>query len=147
MNRQRLRLARRIAGIQAFREEQQRQHFADAIRSRVAAEEHVRVATEARDEVDLARESAISSGGLARYLLLGELAAQAERQRAEAVTRADGASAAETAGREAWSLANVRKRSSGDRSDAMHREASQLVETVDTAESIERWLVRRGSTP
>lgn len=145
MNRQRLRLARRIADIQAFREEQQRQRFGDAVRERLDADELASRATQARDALDLARDDALASGGFDRYVLLGDIAADAEDRRWSAATRADEAAAAENTERDAWAMANVRKRSSGERSDAMHRDAALGMAAADTAESMELWLVRQGS--
>lgn len=145
MNKQRLRLARRIADIHGFREEQQRQRFADAIRERTVADDEVRRATAARDSVDVARDDALAGGGTARYLLLGDMAADAEHARWVAAGVATAAAGIESAEREAWSLANVRKRSSTDRADGMHKDASLAIESSDAAESMELWLVRHGS--
>lgn len=144
MNRQRLRLARRLADIEAFREERQRQQFADAARDRRLADENNKRATEAREALELARDDALAEAGMARYLLLGEMAAGADLVRQAADEAASQAAGKEEMQRDAWTQANVRKHASEDRAQALHHAWAMAADAADTTESMERWLARRG---
>lgn len=141
----RVRLAARIAAIEAFREESERQRLAIARRAAsdaAAAAEH---AERALLEVERARVEALTvRQDVARYLMWGDLAIRACRQHEQAAHAARVANAGADERSSAWAVIKARADATDDRAIRMERAEVDDVEARQAADRMDLWMNRRG---
>jgi hypothetical protein len=140
----RVRLAVRVAAIEAFREEGERQRLAIARRAASDADAATECAERTLLEVETARAEALTvRQDVARYLMWGDLAVQAGRQHERAAYAAKLANADADERSAAWAAVKARADATDDRAIRMERAEMDDVETRQAADRMDLWMNRR----
>lgn len=140
----RVRLAARIAAIEAFREESERQRLAVARHAATAADAAAARAEQTWLEVEATRSAAIfEHGDVSRYLILGGFASRAVLLHDDATHEAAEAHAAAEAQSGTWAVAKARSDATSDRATRRAVDEMAHTEKREEAERMELWLARR----
>jgi hypothetical protein len=139
----RVRLAARIAAIEAFREDRQRQQLAVARHASASAEAELTSAELTWRELEEKRTLALAvHQDLARYVLWGDLSAHACDVHALASAIAAKAEEAATDASLRWADARVRADATDDRAARVDRDDMSAVEVRVFADAMDLWLSR-----
>lgn len=143
MRNARVRLAARIAAVEAFREERDRQKLAVARHESTLAEAALTKAELAWRGIEEERAVALAvHHDLARYMLWGDLAAHACDVHALASTKATYADDAATKASQRWADARVRADATQDRAERVERDDASAVDARIFADAMDLWLSR-----
>lgn len=145
MKASRVKLAARMAAIEAFREERERQQLAAARRVATEAADSVVAAEQVLHDIQTERLDALAvRNDVGRYLMWGDLAEQAARVHDRATDASVVAEAAAAVRSDAWATAKVRADATDDRAMRIARDEFSTVESVQQADRMDLWLSRRG---
>jgi len=143
MRSSRVRLAARIAAIEAFREERQRQQLAVARHASASASAALTTVELAWRELEEKRAVALAvDHDLARYVLWGDLSTHACEVHAQASTDASKAEEVAVEASLRWVDARVRADATDDRAERVDRDDASVVEARVFADAIDLWLSR-----
>jgi hypothetical protein len=143
MRNARVRLAARIAAVEAFREERDRQKLAVARHESTMADAALTKAELAWRGIEEERAVALAvHHDLARYVLWGDLAAHACDVHALATTKAIHAEEMAAKAAQHWADARVRADATQDRAEHVEREDTAAVDARSFADAVDLWLSR-----
>jgi hypothetical protein len=145
MKASRVRLAERIAAVEAFREEGERQRLATARNASMKAESAAATAKQAWLDAETARAEALAvRRDVAQYLTWTEVAGELRERHEDARLHAEAMRAEADDRSTVWATAKARADATEDRAARMAREAFAMIESLQGAERLELWLNARG---
>ncbi|MET4674936.1 MULTISPECIES: hypothetical protein [unclassified Luteibacter] len=147
MKRDRVRLAARMAAIEAFREERERQGLASARLELDRTCQDVARAEHALADIEQRRALALGTRhDVGTWLLYGEIADAAAGERDTAIDLQDAAAIVEGQARQRWADAKATATSTDDRATRLSNLHLTEVAARDASDRIDLWLARRGES-